>query len=139
MIKLQEICSVRYEGLDWDVRFNLSRLHFSLNSLRALYNRPMIVSSGLRTKEQHEIIYFKKNADRVAKGLPEILIPQKSWHLMGAAADILDPQNHLKEFILDRVDVLEMFGLWCEDFDVTDGYIHFQIYPPVSGKRFFKP
>jgi hypothetical protein len=82
---------------------------------------------------EHLEIYRKKGITDQSK------IPMKSRHLIGAAIDIYDPNKILQSWVLSNVKVLEEVGLWCEDFSATPNWVHFQILPPASGKRFFKP
>ena len=140
MILLSELCDPQvYEQLDKDIQFNLSRLHFVLNFIRVLYDKPMVVNSGFRSKERHFQIYQKKNNDRISKGLEPMPIPVKSWHLYGAAADIHDPFQMLQKWCLDHLHILEELNVYCESFNATPSWTHFQIYPPKSGRRIFNP
>ena len=91
------------------------------------------VTSGYRSMEDHLRIYRKKGITDKAK------IPMKSKHLFGQAVDIADSDGKLKEFLKKNVSLLEENGLWCEDFDHTKTWVHFQIVAPASGKRFFIP
>jgi uncharacterized protein YcbK (DUF882 family) len=84
----------------------------------------MTVTSGLRSKEDQA---------RINPGAP------KSKHLMGQACDISDKNGELKKWIKANVSVLESAGLWCESFDATPSWVHFQVVPPKSGNRFFIP
>lgn len=122
-----------------DHRFNMSRLHYCLNFVRRLYGQPMTINSGYRTKEDHFRIYEKINEARKKNGQDEIRIPMGSCHLIGAAADIADHDQKLKEWVLKNISVFEDLGLYLEDFDYTPTWCHIQIYPPGSGERFFKP
>ena len=140
MIHLRELCPLDvYETQSHDVQFNLQRLHYCLNFIRVLYDKPMIVTSGLRTKEKHFQIYKKINDDRAARLLDPVQIPMKSWHLMGAAADISDPFQLLQRWILENLHIAEDLGIYFESFEHTKHFCHIQIYPPKSGKRFFNP
>jgi hypothetical protein len=107
---------------------NLALLLGRMNEFRAIYAKPMIVTSGLRSDElQMELIKAGKSTARVSK------------HLSGNACDIQDKDGALAKFCLDNVSVLERIGLWCEHPDYTKGWVHFQCMPPMSGKRFFIP
>jgi len=127
MIKLEEL---NKKGIEVDsiVESNLVTLMQRLNKVRELWGRPMIVTSGLRTPEQQQnlIKAGKTNAT-------------KSKHLVGAAADIYDPEGALKEWLLENPDVLEEANLWCEHWSATPTWVHFQIFPPLSGNRWFIP
>ena len=113
-----------------EIELNLNTLIDKLSIIRALYNRPMIVTNGLRDKADMLRIY---------KNRPESRIPWGSMHLIGAAADIADRDKSLAKFCFDNVQLLEDVGLWVEDPTYTHSWCHLQIYPPKSGNRFFKP
>lgn len=114
---------------DADQRAHLYRLHYCLNFIRALYAKPLLITSGLRTREDQIRIYSAKGQT------PKM----GSLHLIGGAADVSDPDGELKKWILDHLEVAEELKLYFEDFDSTPNWIHLQIYPPSSGSRFFKP
>jgi hypothetical protein len=61
----------------------------------------------------------------------------KSNHLICAAVDLEDADAKLHAFARNNTLLLEDLGLWCEERQ--GGWLHLQIYPPRSGKRFFKP
>ena len=112
---------------------NLEELLVKVNKVRTAYARPMTVTSGYRSMYDHKRIYN-------AKGIfDESKIPMKSKHLFGQAVDIYDPNKELQKWCLDNVKMLEEIGLWMEDFSATKNWVHFQIVPPKSGKRFFMP
>lgn len=117
---------------DADHYCNLMHLHYKLNVIRAAYQKPMIVSSGYRTKEEHFTIYQKKGAHPSK-------IPMKSQHLIGAACDILDVDGELKDWIKSHAELIERLDLYMEHFDVTPSWLHFQLYQPSSGNRLFYP
>ena len=107
---------------------NLQLLLERMNELRAIWAKPMIVTSGLRSEEhQLELIKSGKSTARVSK------------HLSGNACDILDKDGSLGRWCLENQAVLERIGLWCEHPNHTVGWVHFQTMPPMSGKRFFIP
>jgi peptidase M15-like protein len=112
---------------------NVLELLKRINIIRVKYNKPMTVTSGYRSMEEHIAVYAKKGITDKAK------IPMKSRHLSGEAVDIYDPNKALKQWILINVKILEEVGLWLEDFTATPNWVHFQIKPPASGKRFFRP
>ncbi len=111
-----------------EIAANLDVLCERLNLLRANYGKPMIITSGLRSAaQQAELIQNgKSNAP-------------KSRHLTGEAADILDTDGKLKEYVKNNLHLLELIGLWCEDFAHTPNWLHAQISAPKSGKRVFIP
>lgn len=115
------------------VQDNLEDLLERINKIRVAWGNPMIVTSGLRTREDQIKVY-------AAKGITdESKIPFGSAHIKGCAVDILDPEKKLQEWCKDNESILEEVGLWCEDFSATKNWVHFQIYAPASGKRFFNP
>ncbi len=113
-----------------DHEMNLTVLHYKMNFLRARWKRPMIITSGYRSATEHIEIYKRKGVVRP---------PMKSWHLHGAACDVYDPQGELQKYILDNLEWIQGLDLYMEHFDHTPTWIHFQIYPPSSNKRFFIP
>jgi hypothetical protein len=107
---------------------NLALLLERMNEIRAIWAKPMIITSGLRSDEkQAELIKAGKSTAKLSK------------HLSGNACDVLDKDGLLGKWCLANEDVLKRIGLWCEHPDYTNGWVHFQIMPPMSGKRFFIP
>ncbi len=102
-----------------------------INKIRAVYGKPMVVTSGLRDMKNHLRIYREKGITDKSK------IPMKSKHLIGQAVDILDDKGELMEWCKLNQTILEAVGLWCEEGTV--GWVHFQTVPPKSGRRFFNP
>lgn len=88
--------------------------------------------------QDHLRIYSTLNAKRKKQGLAELKVPMASKHLFGQAADISDPDGSLHEWCGKNEALLVSVGLWCEEKD-DQARVHFQIVPPKSGKRFFKP
>ena len=138
MISLEELNSKKYELTD-EQKLNQVKLHKAINLIRTAYNKPMTVSSGVRSMEHHLNVYKQINEDRAKKKLDPVHIPMSSRHLIGAAVDIADPKGELSKWCKDNTKILEDAGLWCEAFEYTKGWCHFQIIPPKSGKRFFTP
>jgi uncharacterized protein YcbK (DUF882 family) len=133
-ISLKELIKdVEFSSLPSDVQANLMELLEKINKIRKAYSKPMTVTSGLRDMADHLRIYKAKGITDPAK------IPMKSRHLKGAAVDIADPKQELQKWCLDNIKKLEEIDLWCEDFAYTSTWVHFQIIPPKSGKRFFVP
>ena len=134
MITMNELLSnqASFDSLDKDVQENLNQLFLKVNIVRKEYGKPMIVTSGLRTKKHHLEIYARK-------GIFPPKVPMKSNHLFGRAVDFADGDGKLKKWILENIDLIEEIGLWMEDFNATKTWVHFQINPPKSGNRFFKP
>jgi hypothetical protein len=111
-----------------EVKAHVVILIAKLSDLREIYGRPMIVTSGFRSRADQEAIY--KHSKKV---------PYGSAHLSGRAADVADRDGSLAAFCYSNIPLLEKIGLWCEDPTRTRGWVHFQTYPPVSGNRFFMP
>lgn len=112
---------------------NLACLLTKINIIRASWGKPMIVTSGLRTWEEHVEIYKKK----LGADYSEDKAPKESKHLIGAAVDISDPEGTLYDWLSERTGVLRGCGLYCELG--TKGWVHFQILPPASGNTWFLP
>lgn len=144
MITLAEILKgAKLEDQTDEVKANLAILLHRLNQVRTAYGKPMTSTSGLRTMEYHLGIYKKKAALKqhpFPDGVyDESKVPKKSRHLFGQADDIGDANRDLQTWCLANEAKLEEIGLWCEDFSATPTWVHFQIVPPASGKRFFMP
>jgi uncharacterized protein YcbK (DUF882 family) len=139
MITLKEVLKgAKLEDQPEDVRANLAILIAKVNKIREAYGKPMTVTSGLRTMADHLRIYREK-AEKAGVPFDESKVPMKSQHLKGAALDISDPNQELQAWCLANVSTLEQAGLWCESFSATPNWVHFQIFAPRSGNRFFNP
>ncbi len=139
MISMNELLGgAKLEDQPQDIQANLAVLLERMNRVRGAYGKPMTVTSGLRTMEDHLRIY---RGIASKKGVPfnPAAVPMKSKHLSGAAVDIFDPNKELQAWCKANESLLESAGLWMEDFGATPNWCHFQIYPPKSGKRFFLP
>jgi len=112
-----------------DITENLFWLCNKLNVIRKKSGLVMSVTSGLRDRADVERIYLKL-------GLPP---RYGSQHLQGAAADIYDPKKKLWGWVQDNLDYVAWLGLYMEDGDYTPNWVHFQLYPPRSGRRGFRP
>jgi len=97
----------------------------------------MLVTSGYRTMQDHLRVYSQIAAKRGVDFDPK-KVPMGSQHLSGGAVDISDPDGKLHEWCKENIKLLEEAELWCEEKD-DQKRVHFQINPPRSGKRFFKP
>lgn len=102
---------------------NLTVLIERASKLREAYGKSLKVTSGVRSMTDQ----FRINPKA-----------PKSNHLRGAAMDVLD-SGELKDFINNNIQLVEEIGLWFEDFASTPTWVHMQIFPPKSGKRFFIP
>lgn len=107
-----------------DVSANLDDLCQRVNLLEMLYGKPFVVTSGLRSKADQMRINPKA---------------PNSKHVLGCAVDISDPRKELQNWLIKNVEALTDAELWCEHFDATPTWVHFQSIAPGSGKRFFKP
>lgn len=111
-----------------EIDANLAILLNRMNQVRGAYDKPMIVTSGLRSQAQQDALIQagKSNAP-------------KSKHLTGQAVDISDRDGQLKTWVLLNIQLMIDIGFWFESFQTTTTWVHFQIVPPASGKRFFNP
>lgn len=134
MITLKELLKGKdFNSLPKEHQDNLMTLMERLSRVRVSWGKPMIVTSGYRSLDEHLAIYNRKGITDQKR------IPMKSRHLIGAAVDISDPKRELQVWCQNNVSLLEEIGLWMEDFRYTSNWVHFQIVPPASGKRFFIP
>jgi hypothetical protein len=130
MIKIEELYKGDLSLLPAEHRNNLTHLAGVMTHARNAFGFPMIVTSGYRTKADHERIY---------KGTPKSKIPWGSAHLSGCACDISDPKGRVWEFFEENFEFLKDMGLWLEDPRWTKNWVHFQTVPPKSGSRIFVP
>lgn len=119
-------------------QYNLSVLLDRINVIREAWGKPLSVTSGYRSKEDHLRVY-KELAEKRGVEFDEAKIPWGSQHLLGCAVDISDPDGKLYDWCRRDMDkqVIEAI-LWCEQKD-DQPRVHFQINPPKSGLRFFRP
>lgn len=114
---------------------NLETLLQCVNKLRADWGKPMTVTSGYRSLQDHLRIY-------AAKGITDRnKIPMSSNHLIGKACDFADADGSLYAWAYNNQDKLAEYGIWCEK-DTNVGiakWLHCQCVPPKSGNRFFLP
>jgi len=139
MISMDELLNHKYKLEDQspEIQANLAVLLERVNKIRALWGQSMVVTSGLRTMEDHLRIYAEKGITDPAK------IPMHSKHLYGQACDISDPSKALQQWCKDNEDFLAQTGVWMENFSSTPNWVHFQYVPYgswVEGKsRWFLP
>ncbi len=108
---------------------NLTQLLKVVNAAQAAYGQTLICNSGFRNlREQARI-------DEAA-GRKVLL---GSAHCKGAAVDLADPKGELKKWIMKNLSLFEANNCYFEDFKYTPTWVHIQIYPPKSLKRFFIP
>lgn len=129
MLTLKELIGKGSPTINQESMKNLQVLLDRINLIRTEWGRPMIVTSGFRSMADHLRIYRQKGI------FNEKLVPMKSRHLIGAAVDILDVSGELMNWLIEDDSMLERAELWCEKD--TKGWVHFQIFPPKSGQRWF--
>lgn len=123
MITLKEL-NPRNHPLTDEIKKNLEDLLYKLNQIRIVFNKPMIITSGLRSLEDQKRIN------------PKAL---KSRHISGQAADIADPTGEVWTFLMQHMELLEANDLYLEDKNSTPTWVHIQTVPPASKRRIFKP
>lgn len=127
MISLSELNKHNYPTTP-EIDANLQDLLTKINIIRTAYNKPMAVTSGLRSDDQQK--------ELIAQGKSTAT---QSKHLTGQAVDIYDPNGELKSWVVANIALMETTGFWFEDFGSTPNWVHWQILAPHSGKRFFIP
>ena len=138
MITLRELLhGTDFKVLNAEQLSNINVLMARINVIREAWGKPMTVTSGFRTKEDHIRVYEELAAKRHQPFDPD-KVPMGSAHLSGSAVDIADPDGELLAWCKENEAELEKAQLWCEEKD-DQPRVHFQIYPPKSGKRFFHP
>ncbi len=139
MISMEEILKgAKLEEQSPEIQASLKILLERVNKVRLAWNRPMTVTSGLRTMLDHLRIY-KEKAVKEGKVFDPKSVPMLSRHLFGEAVDVFDPKRELQAWCLKNEPLLAQIGLWMEDFSATPNWVHFQVRSPKSGKRWFKP
>lgn len=122
MIELKELNPNGYPTTS-EIDNNLKTLLERVNKIRAEWGKPMKVTSGLRSQADQQ---------RINPAAP------KSKHLIGAAVDIYDPDLSLTKWLKENDSQrLVIAELWCEEGNKN--WVHFQCFPPKSGKRWFLP
>lgn len=112
--------------IGWELAHNLVHLVTALNEFRAVYGKPMRVSSGYRPGHY--------NTGYAAT----------SAHLTCQACDFADPCHELAEFCLNHLNLLEDCGLYMESPSHTSApnarsWVHLTTRAPASGNRVFIP
>ena len=138
MISMNELLSGnKLEDQSPEIQANLQKLLTVMNKVRVMYDKAMIVTSGLRSLAHHLAIYAAKGITDQSK------IPMKSKHLFGLAVDIQDTDGKLAEWCKAHEQELLALGVYIEMLDKTPGWVHFQIEKYASwipGKSiFFNP
>lgn len=135
MITMLELLSGnKLEDQTPEIRQNLEKLRIVMNKIRTMYDKVMIVTSGLRSLAHHLAVYAAKGITDQTK------IPMKSKHLAGLACDVKDSDGKLGEWCKDHEAELLAMGVYIEDLGSTKGWVHFQCVPYgswVPGKSIF--
>jgi uncharacterized protein YcbK (DUF882 family) len=118
-----------------EIKGNLINLLVIINKIRTLWGKPMKVTSGLRSMEEHLAIYASKKITDKSK------IPMKSKHLYGQAVDIYDPNLEITNWLKANPKIMEDCAIFCESGN--SNWVHIQITPFNSyvrgGSRWFNP
>ncbi len=123
MISREELNPHGYELTPEQAR-NFEFLFVAINAVRCAYGKPMIVTSGVRSIADQQRINPRQMDDA---------------HTKAAACDVLDVDKSLLLWCMANLGLLGRLGLYLEDRRYTPNWVHFQIYPPKSGKRIFVP
>lgn len=107
-----------------EVQANLKVLHEKINIVREKYGKPMIVPSGWRPQTVNDATPGAAKASK---------------HIIGLAVDIYDEDGTLWKWVIENLQLMQDLGIYLEDKRFTNTWVHFQIGPPKSGKRIFKP
>jgi hypothetical protein len=89
---------------------NACELLSRINFLRAVYDKPLIVSSGYRPKKINDSVGGAKN----------------SAHLSCEAIDIVDVSREFAAFCNENIPLLTRLGLYLEDTSATPSWVHLQ-------------
>lgn len=120
----------KLEDLPSEIQDNLWVLVGRINIIRQAYGKPMKVNDGIRLA-----------------GTGPAHGAKQSNHYKGAAIDIDDNDAGDLWFWLmkpEQMRLLKDIGLWLEHGNWTHNkkygtWVHFQIFPPKSGKRIYIP
>lgn len=143
MVTLKEL-NPKNHSLTEEQVTNILTLLERINIVREKWGKPMIVTSGFRSWDEHVAIYTKLgviegvNLDGTPKVKKHRKFPTKSAHLAAAAVDISDPDGMLWGWCKDNLKLFEEVGLWLEEKGLTPR-VHFQIVEPPSKNRIFLP
>jgi hypothetical protein len=95
-----------------------------VNLLLEAFGEPRRVNSGWRPAA-------------INAGVPNAAA--KSKHMTCQACDLNDDDGSLDAWCMANLQILERIGLWLEHPDSTPRWTHWQIVPPGSGNRVFRP
>lgn len=123
MITREEILMGRQRDypLSLELERNLDDLHAALNAFRAIYGKPMLVTSGYRPGHYNDYAGGSKS----------------SAHLVCLACDFADVSGELDAFCMENQDILEACGLYLEHPDATPGWCHLDMKERKN--RVFRP
>lgn len=123
MITVNEVLMGRDKSnpLTLEQLYNLADLMGRINIIRAVYNKPMIVSSGYRPAAINSRVGGAK----------------ASAHMSCQAVDIRDSNGELAKWCLSNIDLIKRLGLFLEDPTFTTGWVHLQSRPTRNNP--FKP
>lgn len=103
---------------------NFQFLLATLNYVRGVYGKPMVINRGYSTPEEQAEINPKCPHDA---------------HVAALGADIKDEDKDFWNWCLDHMGLLEELGIYLESKAYTPLHTHLQLYPPQSGNRIFIP
>lgn len=63
----------------------------------------------------------------------------QSAHKLGMAVDLYDPINEIDLYLYNNQELLDRYDIYIEHPSATQGWSHWSIKPPKSGKRIFYP
>ena len=107
---------------------NLKILFQRLMELQDCIGVEFLITSGLRSEAKQEaLIKAGKSKAKFSK------------HLIGAAADLYDPDKFLAAWCINNLPTLESIGIWIEHPDYCPNWLHCQVVAPRSGNRVFIP
>ena len=133
MISIKEILGgVPISDVPIAHQHNIEELLRKVNILRSAWGKPMRVTSGYRTEQDHIRIYSQKGITDRSK------IPMKSQHLIGSAIDIFDPDLSLTKWLKEN-DSKRLVDVELYAEEGNSNWVHLQLKKPASGKRWFLP
>jgi hypothetical protein len=138
MITLQSLNPKSHALEAWQLK-NLMSHCGKLIVFEQNYGKELLVTSGVRSMDEHKAIYQRINDNRLSKGWEPIPIPVGSNHLKCLATDFEDRDRSIYDFCLMNVNLLEKIGIYVESGDYTPTWCHLQTVAPKSGARFFRP
>ena len=142
MVTIQELLGkIKFVDISAELQSNIKDLYEKINKVRTAFGKPMVVTSGYRSKDHHIAVY-KSLAKQRGQQFDEKKIPWGSKHLTCQAVDISDPDGSLFKWVKDNETLMVEIGLFMEEAD-DQKRVHFQTKPYGSwspGKsQFFKP